>query len=317
MTDEPNPSSKRLASFAGVAGTATMSSRLLGLIREQVLASLFGAGNAMDAFNVAFRIPNLVRDLFAEGAMSAAFVPTFTKELATKGREAAWRLGSLILNSLLVITGLLVVAGFIFSEPMIKAFAGSYTDVPGKLDLTVHLTRIILPFLTLVALAAAVMGMLNSLNRFFIPALSPAMFNVGIIACAIFLVPVMSLVGLQPITAIAIGALVGGVGQLALQWPFLIREGFRYRPVLNFRDPGLKQVLLLMGPATLGLAATQINLFVNTVLATGEGTGAVSWLNYAFRIMYLPIGIFAVSVATASVPTVSRQAAANDTPAIR
>ena len=187
MTDEPNPSSKRLASSAGVAGTATMSSRLLGLIREQVLASLFGAGNAMDAFNVAFRIPNLMRDLFAEGAMSAAFVPTFTKELATKGKEAAWRLGSLVLNSLLVITGLLVVVGLIFSEPMVKAFAGSYIDVPGKLDLTVHLTRIILPFLTLVALAAAVMGMLNSLNRFFIPALSPAMFNVGIIACAIFI----------------------------------------------------------------------------------------------------------------------------------
>ena len=317
MTDEPNPSSKRLASSAGVAGTATMSSRLLGLIREQVLASLFGAGNAMDAFNVAFRIPNLMRDLFAEGAMSAAFVPTFTKELATKGKEAAWRLGSLVLNSLLVITGLLVVAGLIFSEPMVKAFAGSYIDVPGKLDLTVHLTRIILPFLTLVALAAAVMGMLNSLNRFFIPALSPAMFNVGIIACAIFLVPVMSLVGLQPITAIAIGALVGGLGQLALQLPLLIREGFRYRPIFNFRDPGLRQVLLLMGPATLGLAATQINLFVNTVLATGEGTGAVSWLNYAFRIMYLPIGIFGVSVATASVPAVSRQAAVNDAPGIR
>ena len=120
MTDEPNPSSKRLASSAGVAGTATMSSRLLGLIREQVLASLFGAGNAMDAFNVAFRIPNLVRDLFAEGAMSAAFVPTFTKELATKGKEAAWRLGSLVLNSLLVITGLLVVAGLIFQNPWLK-----------------------------------------------------------------------------------------------------------------------------------------------------------------------------------------------------
>ena len=149
------------------------------------------------------------------------------------------------------------------------------------------------------------MGMLNSLRRFFIPALSPAMFNVGTIVCALTLVPLMPRLGLPPIAAIAIGGLVGGIGQLAIQWPLIRREGFRYRPVLDLRAEGLRRVLLLMGPGTIGLAATQVNVFVNTVLATGQGTGAVSWLNYAFRIMYLPIGLFGVSVATAAVPVVA------------
>lgn len=294
-----------------------MASRVLGLVRDQVLASLFGAGNAMDAFNVAFRIPNLVRDLFAEGAMSAAFVPTFTRRLSTAGRESAWRLGNNVLCALLLITGLLVIAGIVFAGPLVTAFAADYAAVPGKLELTIFLTRIMLPFLTLVALAAAVMGMLNALHRFFIPALSPAMFNVATIACAIGLVPLMPGVGLPPIAAIAIGTVLGGLAQLGLQWPLLVRQGFRFRPVLDLRDEGLRRVLVLMGPGTVGLAATQVNVFVNTVLATGEGTGAVSWLNYAFRLMYLPIGLFGVSIATAAVPAVSRHAAQDDRPGVR
>jgi len=294
-----------------------MASRVLGVVREQVLAAYFGAGNAMDAFNVAFRIPNLVRDLFAEGAMSAAFVPTFTRKLTNEGRESAWRLGNHVLNALLLITGVLVMLGIIFARPLVTAFAGDYADVPGKLDLTVFLTRIMLPFLTLVALAAAFMGMLNSLHKFFIPALSPAMFNVGTIVCAVGLVPLMPRWGLPGITAVAIGTVIGGLLQAATQWPSLKREGFHYRPELDFRDEGLHRVLVLMGPGTLGLAATQVNVFVNTVLATGAGTGAVSWLNYAFRLMYLPIGLFGVSIATATVPTVSRHAAQQDRPGIR
>jgi putative peptidoglycan lipid II flippase len=174
-----------------------------------------------------------------------------------------------------------------------------------------------LPFLVLTALAAAVMGMLNSLHRFFIPALSPAMFNVTTILCALFLVPVMPRAGLPAITAIAIGTLLGGVAQLGLQWPALRREGFAYRPVLDWHDDGLRRVLVLMGPGTIGLAATQVNVFVNTVLATGEGTGAVSWLNYAFRLMYLPIGLFGISIATATLPAVSRHAAGSDTSGVR
>ncbi len=294
-----------------------MASRILGVVREQVLAALFGAGNAMDAYNVAFRIPNLVRDLFAEGAMSSAFVPTFTRHLTTSGKESAWKLGNHIINALIVITGLIVVLGIVFAEPIVTAFAGDYAAVPGKLELTILLTRIMLPFLTFVALAAAVMGMLNALHQFFVPALSPAMFNVATIICALTLVPVMSSLGLPPIAAIAIGTLVGGVAQLALQWPLLRRQGFSYRPILDWRDAGLRRVLTLMGPGTLGLAATQVNVFVNTVLATGEGTGAVSFLNYAFRLMYLPIGLFGVSIGTATLPAVSRHAAEHDNAAVR
>ena len=294
-----------------------MTSRILGVVREQVLAALFGAGNAMDAYNVAFRIPNLVRDLFAEGAMSSAFVPTFTRRLTTDGRESAWRLGNYVVNGLIVITIGLVVLGTVFADPLVNLFAAAYRSVPGKFELTVFLTRLMLPFLTFVALAAAFMGMLNSLHRFFIPALSPAMFNVAIITCALVLVPFMPGLGLPAIAAVAIGALLGGVAQLALQWPALRREGFRYRPILDWHDESLRRVLVLMGPGTLGLAATQINVFVNTVLATGEGTGAVSWLNYAFRLMYLPIGLFGVSIATATLPAVSRHTARHDGSAAR
>ena len=294
-----------------------MTSRILGVVREQVLAAIFGAGNAMDAYNVAYRIPNLVRDLFAEGAMSSAFVPTFTRHLTKEGKASAWRLGNLVINGLIVITACLVIIGIVFADPLVTLFASAYREVPGKLELTVFLTRLMLPFLTFVALAAAFMGMLNSLHRFFIPALSPAMYNVATITCALVLVPLMPGMGLPAITAIAIGSLLGGAAQLAVQWPVLRREGFRYQPVLDWRDKSLRRVLVLMGPGTIGLAATQVNVFVNTVLATGEGTGAVSWLNYAFRLMYLPIGLFGVSIATATLPAVSRHVAQRDEPAAR
>jgi putative peptidoglycan lipid II flippase len=311
------PAARRLARSAGLIGVATMTSRVLGLVRDQVLAYLFGAGNAVDAYNVAFRVPNLVRDLFAEGAMSAAFVPTFTRYLTREGRTAAWRLGNHVVNALLVATALLVCAGLVYTQPLVTMFAEDYSSVPGKLELTILLTRIMLPFLTLVALAAAFMGMLNSLNRFFVPALSPAMFNVASILCAILLVPLMPRVGLPPIAAMGVGVLIGGIGQILIQWPVLRKEGYRYQPLLDVREPGLRQVLILMGPGTLGLAATQINVFVNTVLATGEGTGAVSWLNYAFRLMYLPLGIFGVSIATAAMPGIARHAAREDIPGMR
>jgi putative peptidoglycan lipid II flippase len=294
-----------------------MTSRILGVVREQVLAYFFGAGNAMDAYNVAYRFPNLLRDLFAEGAMSAAFVPTFSKELATNGREAAFRLGNNVINALLLISSAAVVLGILFAEPLVRAFAGGFEDVPGKLALTVSLTRIMLPFLTFVALAAAFMGMANALRHFFVPALSPAMFNVSSIVCTVGLIGVMAAAGMPAITAAAIGFLIGGLAQWAVQWPLLHREGFRYRPLLDWRDPGLRHVLLLMGPGTIGLAATQVNVFVNTLLATGEGTGAVSWLNLSFRLMYLPIGLFGVSIATATTPAISRMLAGGDTTSVR
>src|SRR4029079_17811114 len=311
--------SVRLARSAGLISVATMASRVLGVAREMVLSAFFGAsgGVEMDAFNVAFRVPNLVRDLFAEGAMTAAFVPTFTRTLTTRGPEAAWRLGNLVINALFIVTGVLVLIGMVFAQPITHAIAPGFTAIPGKLELTTRLTRIMLPFLTTVAAAVAMMGMLNSLRRFFIPALAPAMFNVATIVCAFALVPVMPHVGQPAIAAIAIGTLVGGVGQIALQWPSLRRQGFRYRPIIDFTDPDLREVLRLMGPGTLGLAAVQINVFVNTYLATSQAQGSVSWLNYAFRVMYHPIGLFGVSIATAALPEIARRANDGDTIGMR
>jgi len=311
--------SSRLARSAGLISIATLTSRLLGVAREAVLAAYFGASASMqmDAYNVAFRVPNLLRDLFAEGAMTAAFVPTFTRTMTNRGREAAWRLGSLVINALLVITGVFVLLGILLAAPITAAIAPEFARVPGKLELTAELTRIMLPFLTTVAVAVAMMGMLNSLHRFFIPSLSPAMFNVATILCVVALVPAMVMWGLPPIMAVAAGTLLGGLGQMAIQWPSLRREGFRYRPVLDFRDPDLRQVLTMMVPGTIGVAAVNINVLVNTFLATSQGQGAVSWLGYAFRLMYLPIGLFGVSIATAALPDVSRHAAADDLSSIR
>ncbi|HXG87185.1 MAG TPA: murein biosynthesis integral membrane protein MurJ [Vicinamibacterales bacterium] len=308
----------RLARSAGLFGLATMASRVLGLARDQVLAYYFGAGDAMDAFRVAFRIPNLVRDLFAEGAMSAAFVPTFTRELTTGGKGRAFALANSVITALLLITGLLVVLGIVFAEPLVRSYAEDFADVPGKLELTVYLARIMIPFLMLVAVAAVFMGMLNSMGHFFIPALSPAMFNVATIVITVGLMPLSQRwFAVQPIVLVAVATIVGGLGQLLIQWFPLRREAFHYRPSLNLKDPALGRVLMLMGPGTIGMAATQINVLVNTQFAAGEGTGAISWLDYAFRLMYLPIGLFGVSIAAASTPALSRLAAASDTVQMR
>lgn len=310
-------SSSRLARSAGVVGVATMTSRVLGLVREQVLAYWFGASDSMDAFLVAFRVPNLVRDLFAEGAMSAALVPTFSRTLARDGRARAWQLGNSVMNAVVLATTVLVLGAIVFAPELVRWLAAGFADVPGKLELTVTLTRVMAPFLVLVAVAAACMGMLNSLDVFFLPALSPAMFNIASIVVGVGLVPVAMQAGIEPILAMAIGTLVGGLGQVLVQWPTLRANGYRWKPRLDLSDPGLRRVLVLMGPGTIGLAATQLNVFVNTVVATGEGTGAVSWLGYAFRLMYLPIGLFGVSIATATTPALARLASAGETGRMR
>jgi putative peptidoglycan lipid II flippase len=314
VTSEAAP---RLARSAGLFGLATMASRILGLVRDQVLAFYFGAGDAMDAFRVAFRVPNLVRDLFAEGAMSAAFVPTFTAELTRSGTPRAFRLANAVMTALVLVTGALVIVGWVWADPLVRFYAGDFAAVPGKLELTVTMARIMVPFLTLVALAAVCMGILNALGHFFVPALSPAMFNVATIVLVVTFVPFAASWGLEPILIVAIATLVGGFGQLAIQWRPLAQEGFQLRPIIDWRDPALGRILLLMGPGTIGMAATQINILVNTQFAAGEGTGAISWLDYAFRVMYLPIGLFGVSIAAASTPALSRLAAQSDTPQLR
>lgn len=300
--------SERLVKSAGLISAATLASRVLGLVRDAVQGHYFGLGLEADAFTVATRIPTLLRDLFAEGAMSAAFVPTVTRYLKQQGKDAAWRLGSQVVNGLIVVTGILVVLGIIFAAPLAGSYAGKYAEIPGKLELTIELTRINMPFLTLVAVAAAYMGLLNALRRFFVPAMSPALYNVVFIVCTVVFVPVFTRLGINPVMALSVGMLLGGVAQIVAQWPLLRREGYRHQWVLEPRDPGLREVLFLMGPGMLGVAAAQINIFVNTSLATGT-EGAAAALSFAFRLMYMPVGIFGVAIATAAIPDLARHAA--------
>ena len=306
-----------LARAAGIVSLATMLSRLLGLIREQVFAAFFGAGFAVDAFQVAFRIPNLLRDLFAEGAMSAAFVPTLTQVQEREGRQAAMRLANLVINFLLVTVSTVCLLGILFADRLVPLMAPGFGQVPGKLELTTQMTRIMTPFLLLVALAAAVMGVLNTRRVFFIPAIAPTMLNLALIASGFILSPLCPRFGLQPIVGMAFGVLLGGLGQLLIQVPALHGQGFRWRPAISFRDPGMLRIVGLMAPAAVGLAATQVNILVNTFLASMLPQGSVSWLNYAYRLMQLPIGLFGVAIATVTLAEVSRYAARREMPELK
>jgi putative peptidoglycan lipid II flippase len=301
-----------LGAAAGPVTLATFASRVLGVVREQIVAALFGAGNAADAFNIAFRIPNLLRDLFAEGALSAAFVPTFTATMHREGRATAWRLGAQVMNALFVVILLVVIAGWFFSPALVRLMAPGFAQVPGKLELTTLLARITLPFLLVVALAAGAMGMLNSLRLFGRAAMAPVWFNVGSIVVTLAMVPVCRALGWAPVVSLAVGVLAGGVLQLVLQLPPLWKAGFRPEWPPQLDHPGVKRIGILMAPAAIGLSAVQINVVINSWLASTLGTGAVSWLAYAFRILFVPIGLFGVALATVSLPSLSRYAAEND-----
>ncbi len=322
VADAPPPSdradeTRRVARGAGVVGGATMLSRVLGLVRDQVMAILFGAGLATDAFNVAFRIPNLLRDLFAEGAMSSAFVPVFTEVHHTRGAAAAWALGRQVLMTLGIVLAVLTAIAWLFAAPLVGVFAAGFATVPGKLELTTTLTRIMLPFLPLVALAAAAMGMLNARGVFGVPALAPALLNVGMVVFGVALIPVAGRFGQPPIVAMAWGVVIGGALQFLVQLPSLARLGFTPRLERPTLPPEVRRIGARMLPATLGLAATQINLFVSTVIASLLQQGSVSWLYFAFRLMQLPIGVFGVALATVSLPSRARAAVAGDTPGLK
>ena len=307
----------RVARSAGKVGLATMLSRVLGLVREQVMASFFGAGLATDAFNVAFRIPNLLRDLFAEGAMSSAFVPTFTEFHQKRSAEEAWEFARRLLVTLFLVLLAVCAVGYVATPALVRLFAPGFASVPGKLDLTVMLTRVMLPFLPAVALAAAAMGMLNARGRFGLPALAPSFLNIGMIVFGVGLIPVCEAAGQPAILAMAIGVVIGGALQFLVQLPALYQLGFRLRFERPRLHPGVVRVAQLMAPATVGLAATQINLLASTILASLLPQGSVSWLWYAFRLMQLPIGVFGVALATVSLPALSRAAVANDMGALK
>ena len=307
----------KVARNAGTVGAATLLSRVLGLLREQVMATLFGAGFATDAFNVAFRMPNLLRDLFAEGAMSSAFVPTFTEHLQNRGEVEAWKLGRQLMSTLLAVLAVVCALGMWFAPELVRLFAPGFAAQSGKIELTVLLTRVMLPFLPAVALAAVAMGMLNARGRFAVPALAPSLLNLGMVVFGVALMPVCRAAGQPLILAMAIGVLIGGLMQFAVQLPALAREGFRFGLEVPRLHPGVRRVAALMLPATIGLAATQVNLLVSTLIASLLEQGSVSWLWYAFRIMQLPIGVFGVALATVSLPALSRAAVARDLAALK
>ncbi|NOQ46493.1 MAG: murein biosynthesis integral membrane protein MurJ [Desulfobulbaceae bacterium] len=312
MTAKPSSSTGKIAHSAGAVSGAVMCSRVLGLIREQIFAGLFGAGYAYDAFVVAFRIPNLLRDLFAEGALSAAFVTVFSDYDTNKGAEATWKLAGNVLIFIAVLLSSLTLVGIYFAEPVVNLLAPDFQLIEGKTALTTHLARIMFPFLVFVALAAVVMGVLNTKGKFFIPAVSSSFFNLGSIIGGVSLAFLFPRIGQPAIAGMAWGTLLGGLMQLLIQLPTLRKVGFTFRPNLNLRDPGLKRILLLMLPATIGLSATQINIFVNTNFASSCAEGSVSWLNYAFRMVQLPIGVFGVAISIAAMPVLAKHAAKKD-----
>jgi len=308
----PSPAAKTGLRATLLISLATSASRVLGLVREQLFAMLLGAGYFADAFVVAFRIPNLLRDLFAEGALSAAFVPTFAQVEKERGADEAHAVANRLIGALLLVVGVLTVLGMVFAGPVVGFFAPGFAAEPGKLELTSRLAVLMMPFLPVVSLAAVMMGMLNARARFRVPALAPALFNVAAILVGLGL----KLAGAEPQVAVfgwAVGTLLGGLAQLVIQIPPLRRDGYRLLPSFRglWRDPALRRIARLMAPATLGLAAVEANIFINTQFASGQ-PGANAWLNYAFRLMYVPIGVFGVAIATVTTTNLARKAAEKD-----
>jgi putative peptidoglycan lipid II flippase len=296
---------------AGIVALAVMLSRVLGLARELIFAALFGAGRGMDAYIMAYRTPNLLRDLFAEGALSVAFVTVFSKLGVEKSHEAAWELARKMATLALVFMSAVVVLGIIFAGQLIGLLAPGFDAE--KSAFAVELTRIMFPFILLVSLAALAMGMLNARNVFGIPALASSFYNLGSILGGVTLAYVIDPhFGPRSLIGMAIGTLIGGFLQMAVQFPSLRKVGFRFHFDFGWRDPQVKRVLMLMLPAVIAASAVQVNVMVNSVFASFLPDGAVSWLSYAFRLMQLPLGIFGVAIATVTLPAVSKIAAGGD-----
>jgi putative peptidoglycan lipid II flippase len=301
---------------AGIIGLAVMCSRLLGLAREQICAALFGGGGAMDAFTAAFRIPNLLRDLFAEGALSTAFVTTFSKTIARGGDAAAWRLANKVATLTAIALSAICVLGIVFSPQLVATLAPGF-DV-GKAALTATLTRIMFPFILMVSLAALVMGMLNAKSVFGMPAMASSFFNIGSIVGGVLLGAWLDPhFGPRALIGLAIGTLIGGALQLGVQLPRLRRLGYHFQPDFAWRDAGVNAILALMGPSLIAASTTQFNVLVNSMFASTLGDGRIFWLSIAFRLMQLPLGLFGVALGTVTLPLLSRLAAGADMPSFR
>jgi len=289
-------SAKRTVAMATIKmATATLISRVLGLFREQVMAVFFGASALTDAFLIAYRIPNMLRDLLAEGAFSSAFVPTFTEELQ-KDKESARQLFWSVFLLLTLVTASLSLLMIIFAKPLVLLFAPSYAADPEKMALTISLLRFMSPFILLAAITALYMGTLNALKLFFVPSVSPALLNIVMILCTMSLPVFFRAKGKSEAYALAVGVMFGGLAQILFLAPVLWRRGFAFTPKIKLISKQTLRILHKVGIGSIGVAAAQLNVLVTTILATSSGVGAVSWLTYAFRLFQFPIGVLSVSI---------------------
>ncbi len=298
---------------AAVVGAATLASRILGFLRDLVVAQAFGAGPTTDAFFVAFRLPNLLRRLVAEGALSPALIPVFTEYLTTRPRTELARMFRAVSGGMLVLLAALTLAGVVGAPFLVRVMAPGFFADPATGTLTVRLTRLMFPYLLFVGLGALAMGMLNAHRHFVTPALAPVMLNLAIIGAVFGVVPHLA----EPVFGLAVGVLVGGLGQLAIQLPALARRGLLVVPALDRHHPAVARIVRLMTPVALGQSATQLNILVDTVIASFLVGGSVSYLYYADRLVEFPLGVFGIAIATAVLPTLSEQAASRNPGALR
>jgi putative peptidoglycan lipid II flippase len=304
---------RNIVRAAGVLGFATVLSRIMGMVRDMTVSRLFGAGFATDAFFAAFMIPNMLRRFFAEGALTSAFVPTFSEWYTQKGANEARELANVCFTLLTIVMATVTILGMAFSPQIVHIMFPGFNASPAKLELTVFLNRLMFPYIFFISLVALCMGILNTVRHFFTPAISTVFLNIAMIFCAVFLRSRFQV----PITALAVGVLVGGLLQLLLQLPVLYRQGFPIRPSFDFSHPAVRKIGLLMGPSVFGVGVYYLNITVGNILASLLPQGSVSYLYYAQRLFEFPQGIFTVSVAQAVLPSMSRQAAAGDIEALK
>jgi putative peptidoglycan lipid II flippase len=295
-----------IARGVGVVGGFTLLSRISGFLRDVIIANLFGAGLYTDAFFAAFRIPNILRRLLAEGTLTISFVPIFTEYLANKSKEEAFDLVNISFSFISILLIIVSIIGIIFSPIIVKIITPGFSSY--KFDLTVLLNRIMFPYIFFIGLVALSMGILNSLKHFLAPALSPVLLNISMILSAVLLYKYTN----PPIIALALGVIIGGCFQFLLQIPFLIKKGLKFRFNLNYSHPAIKEIFLLALPASTGAAVYQINIFVSLILASFLKEGSISYLYYANRLIELPLGVFAVALGTVVLPAMSKQASLNN-----
>lgn len=309
----------KITKAAGAMSFATLISRIFGYIKDMILAKYFGATGTSDIFFVAFRIPNLLRDLFAEGSMSSAFIPVLTESQTKNGKEDANRLVRAVFLFIFIVVGMLCILGIIFAPSIVSIIAPGFTADPAKFSQTVLLTRIMFPFLLFISLASISMGALNTRGVFFIPALAPVFLNISIIVSVFAL----SVHFVNPIVAVAIGVMIGGLFQFLFQIPSFFGKGYSFFNKTSnvgssiLRHPGLKKIGILIIPSITGLAVAQINIFVSTILASYLQEGSITYLYYSMRLVQLPIGLFGVAMGMAVLPALSEHAAKMQTAALK